>query len=78
MMTRSTCAPEGGHQMTHQVVRQGALFGNVAHEHRDRAADALIDINDEYLVVVPEENSATAARRQNRSHLHLDDRFVHR
>ena len=65
-------------QMRHQIVGERTFFRDVAHEHRDRAADGLIDINDENFVVVPEENRAAAARRQDCPHLHLDHRFVHR
>ena len=68
---------ERRHQMAHQIVRQRPFLDRAAHEHRDRAADALVDIDDENFVVVPEENRAAAARRQDRPHLHLDHRFVH-
>ena len=71
------CA-QGRHQMPHQIVGERALLGNLAHEHRDRAAHRLIDINDEHFVVVAEKHRAPAARRQNCPHLHLDHRFVHR
>ncbi len=60
-----------------KIVREWSLFDRPAHEHGDRAPDALVDINDEYFVDVPEENRATAARRQDRSHLHLHDCFIH-
>ena len=63
--------------MRHQIVSEGALLGNLAHEHRDRAADGLIDINDEHLVVIAEKHRTPAACRQNRPHLHFDHRFVH-
>ena len=63
--------------MRHQIVSQRALLGNLAHEHRDRAAHGLIDINDEHLVVIAEEHGTPAACRQNRTHLHFDHRFVH-
>ena len=77
MMTRSTLRAERSHQMRHQIMGQRPLFRDIAHEHGDRAADRLIDIDNEDLVVVPEENGAPPARRQNRAHLHLDDRLVH-
>src|SRR5205823_3469403 len=60
-----------------QIVSERALLGNLAHEHRNRAADGLIDINDEDFVVVAEEHGTPAACRQNRAHLHFDHRFVH-
>ena len=63
--------------MRHQIVSERALLGNLAHEHRNRAADGLIDINDEDFVVVAEEHGTPAACRQNRAHLHFDHRFVH-
>ena len=63
--------------MRHQIVSERALLGNLAHEHRDRAAHGLIDINDEDLVVIAEEHGTPAACRQNRAHLHFDHRFVH-
>jgi hypothetical protein len=37
----------------------------------------LIDVDDEDFVVIAEENRATAARGQDRTHLHLDHRLVH-
>ena len=40
-----------------------SLLGDVTHEHGDSAADSLIDVNDEHLLVVAQENSAPAARR---------------
>src|SRR5713101_6552476 len=63
--------------MRHQIVGKGAFLGDLAHEHRDRAAHGLIDINDEHLVVIAEEHCTPAACRQNRPYLHLDHRFVH-
>src|SRR5436190_1888259 len=63
--------------MRHQIVSERTLLGNLAHEHRNRAAHGLIDINDEDFVVVAEENGTPAACRQNRAHLHFDHRFVH-
>jgi len=63
--------------MRHQIVSERALLGNLAHEHRDRAAHRLIDINDEHLVVIAEKHRTPAACRQNRPHLHFDHRFVH-
>src|SRR5262249_575589 len=63
--------------MSHEIMGERALFGDLAHEHRDRAADGLIDIDDEHLLVIAEKDRAPAARRQNCPHLHLDDRFVH-
>src|SRR5256886_2575187 len=63
--------------MRHQIVSERALLGNLANEHRNRAAHGLIDINDEDFVVVAEEHGTPAACRQNRAHLHFDHRFVH-
>src|SRR5436190_1561448 len=63
--------------MRHQIVSERTLLGNLAHEHRNRAAHGLIDINDEDFVVVAEEHGTPAACRQNRAHLHFDHRFVH-
>src|SRR5881396_3502278 len=42
--------------MRHQIVSERTLLGNLAHEHRNRAAHGLIDINDEDFVVVAEEH----------------------
>src|SRR5439155_18851001 len=70
--------PESSHQMPNQIMGEWPLLGNLTHEHGDRAAHCLIDINDEHLVVVSNEYCAAAARWQNRPHLHLDHRFVHR
>src|SRR5215467_15947014 len=64
--------------MRHQIVGKWSLLGYVTHEHGDGATHSLIDINDEHFLIVPEENCAPAARRQNRPHLHLDHRLVHR
>jgi len=63
--------------VAHQIVGQGPFLGDIAHEHRDRAADRLVDVDDENLVVVSEEYRAAAAGRQHRPDLHLDDRLVH-
>src|SRR3984893_11439564 len=63
--------------MRHQIVGKGTFLGDLAHEHRDRAAHGLININDEDLVVIAEEHGTPAACRQNRAHLHFDHRFVH-
>jgi hypothetical protein len=63
--------------MPHQIMGEGTLFGDLTHEHRDRAADRLIDVNDEHLVIIPDENRAPTARRQYCPHLHLNHRFVH-
>ena len=63
--------------MAHQIVGQRALLRDIAHEHGDRAAHGLVNINDEDFVVVPEENSAPSAGRQNCADLHLDDRLIH-
>jgi hypothetical protein len=68
---------ERSEQMCHEIVSERTLFGDLAHEHRDRAAHGLIDINDEHLVVIAEKHGAPAACRQDRPHLHLDHRFVH-
>jgi hypothetical protein len=59
-------------------VSQRPLFHRATHEHGDRTADTLVDVNDEHLVRVAEEDRAAATGRENRSHLHLDHRFVHR
>jgi hypothetical protein len=56
---------------------EGALFGNLAHEHGNRATHRLIDVNDEHFVIVSNKYGAPATRWQNRPHLHLDYRFVH-
>ena len=58
-------------------MRQGALLRNLAHEHRDRATDRLVDIDNENLVVIPEKNSAPPTGGQDRPHLHLNHRFIH-
>ena len=68
---------KGRHQVRHQIVGKGPFLGDIAHEHGNRAADCLIDIDDENLVVVPNENRAPAAGWQYRAHLHLNHRFVH-
>ena len=75
--TLDMCA-KGSHEMGDKIVCEGALLGNLAHEHRDRTSDGLIDINDEHLVVIAQENCASAAGRQNRTHLNLDHRLVHK
>jgi hypothetical protein len=59
-------------------VRQRPFFGHFAHEHRDRASDSLIDVNDKNLVAIPNENRATAARREHGANMHFNDRFIHR
>ena len=64
--------------MRHQIVSEGALLGDLAHEHRDRAAHCLVDINYEHLIVISEKDRAPSTCRQNRPHLHFDHRFVHK
>jgi hypothetical protein len=49
--------------MRHQIMSERALFGDVTHEHGDGAADGLIDVDDEHLLIVAEENRASAASR---------------
>jgi hypothetical protein len=63
--------------MAHQIMGEGTLLGDLTHEHRDRAADRLIDVNDEHLVIIPDKNRAPATGRQYCPHLHLDHRFAH-
>jgi hypothetical protein len=63
--------------MGNKIVGKGALLGNLAHEHRDRASDGLIDINNKHLVGIAQENCTPAAGRQNRTNLHLNHRLVH-
>src|SRR4030095_17253281 len=63
--------------MSDEIMREGTLLGNLAHEHGDRAAYRLIHINDEHLVVISDKHRAPTARRQNCAHLHLDHRLVH-
>src|SRR6266480_3639777 len=64
--------------MRHQIMRQRSLFRHLAHEHRDRAPDRLIDVNDENFVAIPDENRATAAGWEHGANMYLNDRFVHR
>jgi arginine decarboxylase len=37
----------------------------------------LIDVNDKNLVAIPNENRATAARREHGANIHFNDRFIH-
>src|SRR5437879_10538760 len=64
--------------MGHQIVRQRSLFRHLAHEHRDRAPDRLIDVNDENFVAIPDENRATAAGWEHGANMYLNDRLIHR
>jgi hypothetical protein len=70
------CA-ESRHQMRHQIVSERPLLCDLTHEHGDRAAHRLIDVDDEYFLVIANKHGAPTACRQNRPHLHLDHRFVH-
>ena len=56
------CA-ERREQMRHQIMSERTLFGDVTHEHCDGAADGLIDVDDENLLIVAKENRASTARR---------------
>jgi len=38
----------------------------------------LIDVNDENLIAIPDEDRTTAAGREHRANMYLNDRFVHR
>src|SRR5436305_13996856 len=64
--------------MRHQIVRQRSLFRHFTHEHRDRAADRLMDVNDENFGAIPDENRATASGWEYGANMYLYDRFVHR
>src|SRR5438093_10441102 len=66
------------HQMRHQIMRQRSLFRHLAHKHRDRTADRLIDVNDENLIAIPDENRATATGWEYGANMYFNDRFVHR
>src|SRR4029077_10725030 len=70
--------PHRRHQMRHQIVRQRSLFRHLAHEHRDRAPDRLIDVYDENFVAIPDENRATATGWEHGANMYLNDRFIHR
>src|SRR3977135_4249884 len=59
-------------------MRQRSFFGHLAHEHRDRAPDRLIDVNNKDFVAIPDKNRATAAGREHSTNMYLNDRFVHR
>src|SRR6476660_377544 len=58
-------------------MRQRPLFRHLAHKHRDRAPDCLIDVNDENLVAIPDENRAAAAGGEHSTNMYLNHRFVH-
>src|SRR5438270_12246078 len=64
--------------MRHQIMRQRSFFRHLTHEHRDRAANRLIDVNDENFVAIPDENRATATGWEHGANMYLNDRFVHR
>jgi hypothetical protein len=66
------------HQMRHQIMRQRSFFRHLAHEHRDRAPDRLIDVNNKDFVAIPDKNRATAAGGEHSTNMYLNDRFVHR
>src|SRR4029077_7702670 len=57
---------------------QRPLFRHVAHEHRDRAPDRLIDVNNKDFVAIPDKNGATAAGGEHSTNMYLNHRFVHR
>jgi len=63
--------------MPDEIMREGTLLGDLAHEHGNRATDGLIDINDEHFVVITDKHRTPTTCRQDRPHLHLDYRFVH-
>jgi hypothetical protein len=59
-------------------MRQRSFFRHLAHEHRDRAPDCLIDVNNKDFVAIPDKNRATAAGGEHSTNMYLNDRFVHR
>ncbi len=63
--------------MSDEIMGEGTLLGNLAHEHGNRATHCLIDINDEHFIVVTDKHRTPTTCRQNRPHLHLYYRFVH-
>jgi hypothetical protein len=63
--------------VSHQIVSKRPFLRNLTHEHRDRAPDCLIDIDDENFIAIADKNCAPTAGRQNRAHLHFDHRLVH-
>ena len=68
---------KGQQQMPDQIVRQRPLLGHPPHEHGDRRADGLINVDHKDLGFIAQENGKAALQRQNRPHLHFDDVFVH-
>ena len=66
------------HQMRHQIMCQRSFFRHLAHEHRDRAPDCLIDVNNKDFVAIPDKNRAAAAGGEHSTNMYLNDRFVHR
>src|SRR5262249_1686787 len=48
-------------QMRHQIMSERTLFRDMTHEHCDSAADGLIDVDDENLLIVAKENRASPA-----------------
>src|SRR5258707_15739941 len=59
-------------------MRQRSFFRHLAHEHRDRAPDCLIDVNNKDFVAIPDKNRATAAGGEHSTNMYLNHRFVHR
>jgi len=54
------------------------LFGDVTHEHCDGAADGLIDVDDENLLIVAKKTAHPPLVGKNCPDLHLNYRLVHR
>jgi hypothetical protein len=69
--------PQGHQDIGHKIVGQRAFLLGAAHEHRNGLANGLINVNYEDLLIVSDEDSTPAGRRDDRPDLHFDDGFTH-
>lgn len=68
---------EGEEEVADEVVSLRPFLWGMAHEHCDGGSDVLVDVNDENLVVVPDEDGASAAGGEDGADLDFDDEGGH-
>ena len=66
---------DGGEEVAHQIVGEWSFLGRLVHEHRDRRAHALVDVNHEDLLLVPDKDCAAVVIGKNGANRHRDDLF---
>jgi hypothetical protein len=66
---------DGGEEVAHEIVGEGAFLGGLVHEHRDRSPNAFVHIDDEDFLFVPDKDCAAVVVGKNGANRHRDDLF---